>query len=135
MEEGGTGAMHGEGREKRGLSQLDEWEEGVGRDTVREEWAKGNMREGGWTPPTHPVAMRGKQCGGKDCLVCQTEAKGKCRVESVVYEVTCGRCEKKGKRKVYVGESRKSAWERGGRSSEGMEGEGRGVILVETLSE
>ena len=57
---------------------------------------------------------REKKCGGKDCLVCQTEAKGKCRVESVVYEVECGKCKGEGKRRVYVGESGRSAWERGG---------------------
>ena len=39
---------------------------------------------------------REKDCGGKDCLVCQTEPKGKCRTESVVYEVKCGRCEGEG---------------------------------------
>ena len=34
-----------------------------------------------------------KECGGKDCLVCKTEAKGECRVELVVYQVECGKCE------------------------------------------
>ena len=46
--------------------------------------------------------------------MCETEAKGKCRVESCVYEIKCGKCEREGRRRVYVGESGRSAWERGG---------------------
>ena len=56
---------------------------------------------------------KAKQCGGRDCMVCKTEAKGDCRVESVVYQVDCAKCEKEGKRSVYIGETGRSAWERG----------------------
>ena len=35
-------------------------------------------------------------------------------MESVVYKVWCGRCEGEKKTSVYVGESGRSAWERGG---------------------
>ena len=45
MEEGGTGAMHGEGMEKRGRSESDEWEEGGGKDTVREREHEGRRMD------------------------------------------------------------------------------------------
>ena len=55
-----------------------------------------------------------KPLEGKDCLVCQTEAKRNSRVEFMVYEVKCGKCEGEGKRSVYVEESGRSALEKGG---------------------
>ena len=45
--------------------------------------------------------------------MCRTKVKGECRVESVVYKVWCGKCEGEGKRRIYVGETGRSAWERG----------------------
>ena len=50
-----------------------------------------------------------KKCGDGECMVCRTEVKGDCRVESVVYEVKYTKCEVEGKRRVYVGETGRSA--------------------------
>ena len=53
-----------------------------------------------------------KHCGSV-CPICDSGDLGKCRSESVVYEIRCSLCEKRGKRKVYLGETGKSGWERG----------------------
>ena len=45
--------------------------------------------------------------------MCRTKGKGECRVESVVYKIWCGKCEGEGRRRIYVGETGRSAWERG----------------------
>lgn len=37
---------------------------------------------------------------------------GKCRKEGVVYQVECGKCKEKGERKVYIGETGRSVFER-----------------------
>ena len=52
MGEGGTGAMHGEGREKRGRSQSDEWEEG-GRKRHCKERVREREHEGRRMDPSH----------------------------------------------------------------------------------
>ena len=62
---------------------------------------------------TRSNPWREKECGGKDCLICKTEPKGDCRVESVVYQVECKKCEEQGKKSVYVGETGRRGWERG----------------------
>ena len=44
--------------------------------------------------------------------MCDNGDLGNCRVESCVYEIKCAICEGKGIRKVYIGETGKSGWER-----------------------
>ena len=43
---------------------------------------------------------REKGCGDVKCLVCRSEVKGDCRVESVVYEIKCTLCEREGRKRV-----------------------------------
>ena len=62
-------------------------------------------------------------------MVCKTEAKGDCRVESVVYQVECAKCEKEGKRSVYIGETGRSAWERGGDHLRAWRGKEEGSFI------
>ena len=54
----------------------------------------------------------GKKHCNRVCHMCDNGDLGNCRVESVVYEIRCDVCEREGKRRVYVGETGKSAWER-----------------------
>ena len=61
----------------------------------------------------------GKRHCGRKCPMCDNGDLGKCRKESVVYEIKCVVCEKVGKRRVYVGETGKSGWERAAQHWEG----------------
>ena len=46
-------------------------------------------------------------------MICRSGKGGHCRTESVVYEVKCGQCESEGRgRRVYIGETGKSGYER-----------------------
>ena len=47
-------------------------------------------------------------------MVYKTEAKDDCRVKSEVYQVECVKCEEEGRRCVYVRQTGRSAWKRGG---------------------
>jgi hypothetical protein len=54
-----------------------------------------------------------RHCGREGCVICRSGKGGQCRTESVVYEVKCGQCEREGRgRKVYIGETGKSGYER-----------------------
>ena len=46
------------------------------------------------------------------CHMCDNGDLGSCRAESVCYEIRCAVCEKEGQRRVYIGETGKSGWER-----------------------
>ena len=59
--EGGNGTIHGDGREKIGRSQSDEWEEGGGKGNAMGGKGKMKIRGGGGIPPTHPVVMRERE--------------------------------------------------------------------------
>ena len=54
---------------------------------------------------------RTDHCGREVCWPCQTK-EGSCRKHNVVYKITCMTCQVKGKRKLYWGESHRSAWDR-----------------------
>ena len=51
-------------------------------------------------------------CGRGDCVICRSGKGGQCRTESCVYEVKCLQCEEKGIKRIYIGESGKSGYER-----------------------
>ena len=57
----------------------------------------------------------GGHCGRSECLVCSHEkGGGDCRKRNVTYKTECQTCqEKSGKERVYVGESARTAYERG----------------------
>ena len=76
-----------------------------------------------------------KKCGDEGCIVCRTGAKGECKVESVVYNVECGKCEVEGRKSVYVGETGRSAWERGGDHLRAWRGKEEGSFIWKHESE
>ena len=57
----------------------------------------------------------GGQCGRQHCLICSTEeGGGDCRRRNVTYKTQCLLCKEKGeKEKVYIGETSRTAYERG----------------------
>ena len=56
----------------------------------------------------------GGLCGRKDCLPCKNgEENSRCSKRNIVYETQCQECKKNGKKKVYIGESSRTAHERG----------------------
>ena len=54
-------------------------------------------------------------CEEKDCLICQhtTKMTRKCRVPSIVYQITCIECEKKNVKSKYYGETSFNGYTRG----------------------
>ena len=55
-------------------------------------------------------------CDRGNCMVCQTEGKGKCNRQGVTYEISCNTC---GDR--YIGETARSAYTRGVEHKEALE--------------
>ena len=56
----------------------------------------------------------GAKCGRTNCLPCNSgEGAGDCSRRSITYMTSCGPCKDKGNDKVYVGESSRTAFERG----------------------
>ena len=56
---------------------------------------------------------REQGCGRRGCQVCRGGKGGECRVESVVYQIQCMVCKEREKRRVYIGETGRSGYERG----------------------
>ena len=48
-------------------------------------------------------------CGDAGCPICETEAKGNCQDESVIYKVWCQNCDEEGISTVMYGETGKTA--------------------------
>ena len=58
----------------------------------------------------------GPKCGRKDCFPCKSTEKGnsKCFKKNILYETQCKICQKGEKETIYVGESSRTGYERGG---------------------
>ena len=56
---------------------------------------------------------REQKCKRANCQICRGGKGGECHVESVVYQVECLRCKEALKRRVYIGETGRSGYERG----------------------
>ena len=54
----------------------------------------------------------GTHCGRNNCMPCQSKP-GRCTREGVVYLMTCQKCEEMGTKVHYVGESARTAFDRG----------------------
>jgi hypothetical protein len=61
--------------------------------------------------------MGGGGCGREDCMLCTTGDKkhrGKCNLNSILYQQTCLTCKNNGVKAIYIGESGRNAYTRGG---------------------
>ena len=54
---------------------------------------------------------RSDPCGRDNCWPCKAKT-GSCKAHNIVYNITCMTCKSLGVKKVYWGESRRSAWDR-----------------------
>ena len=53
-------------------------------------------------------------CGRVNCFPCRSGHEGQCTNQNVTYEITCQICLKAGKTSQYIGESARTAFDRGG---------------------
>ena len=58
----------------------------------------------------------GENCGRNECLVCKDKitSNGDCRKRNILYQTFCLECKKAGKDSIYIGESSRTGFERGG---------------------
>ena len=57
----------------------------------------------------------GGLCGREGCFPCQAgDVDGDCFRRNILYETSCNQCKQRGQERVYVGESSRSSYERGG---------------------
>ena len=59
----------------------------------------------------NPAPWRVDHCGRPNCWPCKVK-EGSCLKHNVIYKITCLTCHTQGQKKVYYGESHRSAWDR-----------------------
>ena len=72
----------------------------------------------------------GQGCGRPHCLPCRNK-KGKYNSQGVLYEIVCPECKEQGRRTAYIGESARTAFDRGLQHLRAMEGGVDGHPLVD----
>ena len=68
---------------------------------------------------TNPLPEQ--KCGRMNCFPCQQEDNSRCKVRSITYQTSCLLCKQQGVDKRYIGESARSAFERGVEHLKGYE--------------